>query len=160
MSLTNSVRLMGRITRDLEVKTNANNKVVGRTAIAVQDNYQGADKQWVEKTIFVNLVIFGEKNASYNKQKLSKGNLVLVEGELDISSYTAQDGNKKEYTSVKLSSVRVIDRKGSGNQGNANNSYNPAQDFANQSYQAPAQDNQIYDPSDFGAMEDDGDIPF
>ena len=163
MSLTNSVRLMGRITRDLEVKPNANNKITGRTSIAVQNNYQGANGQWVERTMFVNLSIYGEKNVEYNKQKFLKGNLVLIEGELDINSYTAQHGAKKEYTSVKVLAARVVERKNANGQGNSNggNTYNPANDFANQSYQQAPVNNGSFDPSDFGAMDGSvEDIPF
>lgn len=159
MSVINNVRLIGRITRDLEVKTTANDKMNGRTALAVDKSYQGADGQWVNQAMFVELVVWGEKSVGYSKDKLKKGTFVAIEGELDVNNYTAQDGTKKTFTSVRVTSSRVLERR-NNNGGKMNNNnmqsnndaqaYNASQEFVNQSY----------DPTDFCPVDDNSDIPF
>lgn len=160
MSIVNSVKLIGRITRDMEVKTTSNNKVNGRTGIAIDKSYQGADGQWVNQAMFVELIVWGEKSVGYAKDRLKKGTLVAVDGELDINNYTAQDGTKKSFTTVKVLSSKVLEKRtNNGQPSNGGQQYNAAQDFASQSYQQP-QGSPSYDPADFAPMDEDGDIPF
>lgn len=153
MSWNNNVTLIGRLTRDLEVGSTSKNKMYGRSSIAVDKSYKGADGQWVNKAIFVDIVIWGDSLVTSLKEKYKKGVLVSVQGELDINNYEAKDGTKRSSTSIKVVSQRVLENNkktfsNGANQGAQN--YDPAQDFANQTY----------DPSSFTAMDDDDGIPF
>lgn len=151
MSWNNNISLVGRLTRNLEVGTTGKNKKFGRSALAVDKSYKGADGQWVNKAMFVDIVIWGDSLVTSLQDKYKKGLLVAVQGELDINNYEAKDGSKRNSTSVRVISQRILDNKKSGfnggNQGSQN--YEPAQDFTNQTYS----------PSDFQAIDDDG-IPF
>ena len=154
MSINNSVRLIGRLTRDLEVGTTTKNMPFGKSAIAVDEGYKGADGQWVNKAMFVDIIVWGEKPVNYLKERLKKGTLVAIEGKLEINNYTNKEGVKRMSVSVRVSESKVLESRKNAtngfNQNAANNQYNPVDDFANQSY----------DPSDFAPMDDGGDIPF
>lgn len=167
MSINNSLRLIGRLTRDLEVGTTAKKAMFGKSAIAVDEGYKGADGQWVDKTMFVDIIVWGDKSVNYLKDRLKKGTLVALDGKLEINSYTAKDGSKRTSTSMRVAESKVLEsRKKSGNADdsnnmNANQEYNPAQEFANQSYEQDGGfNNQPYDPSGFSAIDGDNDIPF
>jgi single-strand DNA-binding protein len=147
MSWNNNVNLIGRLTRDLEVGQTPKGKLYGRTCVAVDDSYKGADGQWVNRANFINIEIWGDALVSALKDKYKKGVEVAVTGELKINNYQAKDGTKRTATSVKVTSQRVLTRK---NDGTPNGQFNAAQDFANQAF----------DTQGFTSVDDDETIPF
>ena len=104
----NKVFLMGRLTRDVEMK-DATNTTVGRTGIAV-DRRGNRDE-----TDFFNLVAFG-KTAEIMHKYLEKGSKIAVEGSLRYSSYEGKNGERKQAVDVIVDNFEFADvkKKGAG----------------------------------------------
>ena len=152
MKSNNFLMLEGRLTRDLEVKQSDKGFTFGRTALAVNDSYKDSNGQWVNReTMFVDVLVSGER-ANYLKDVFKKGRLVNLRGELRAGSYLGKDGQKRLSVSIKVDSyslVEIVKRDNTQNQ--QNNTY---QNFVNETV------NQEYNPGDFGAIDDDNEIPF
>ena len=90
----NKVILLGNLCKDLEVSVTKNDKLVGKTILAINEGY-GDNK----KTTFVNLTIFGVR-CDKLLQYLLKGTVVLIDGKLDINNVQDKDGNWSTYVTV------------------------------------------------------------
>lgn len=100
----NYVCLMGRITKDLEPKITASGKNVVTFTLAV-------DRQTKEQqTDFINCVAW-EKTADMLCKWFGKGRLVLVEGNIQVRSWDAQDGTKRYATDVIVNRVHFTGEK-------------------------------------------------
>ena len=97
----NKVILLGNLVKDLEVTVTKNDKLVGRTTLAVNEGY-GDNK----KTTFVNLVIFGER-CDKLQQYLLKGTGVMIDGKLDINNIQDKDGNWSTYVTVIVNELQI-----------------------------------------------------
>ena len=97
----NKVILLGNLVKDLEVTVTKNDKLVGKTTLAVNEGY-GDNK----KTTFVNLVIFGER-CDKLQQYLLKGTGVMIDGKLDINNIQDDDGNWSTYVSVIVNELSI-----------------------------------------------------
>ena len=99
----NSVQLIGRLTRDPEVRytTGQNQTAVARFSIAVNDGY-GEN----ERTSFINIVVFG-RQAENCERFLSKGRQVGITGRIQTGSYE-KDGRTVYTTDVIASRVEFL----------------------------------------------------
>ena len=97
----NKVILLGNLVKDLEVTVTKNDKLVGKTTLAVNEGY-GDNK----KTTFVNLVIFGER-CDKLQQYLLRGTGVMIDGKLDINNIQDNDGNWSTYVSVIVNELSI-----------------------------------------------------
>ncbi len=141
----NNVVLIGRLTRDPEVRyTSGTQMAVARFSIAIDRPVRnGGEKQ----TDFPNIVVFG-KQAENCERFLGKGRLVGVQGRIQTGSYTNKDGVKVYTTEVVANNVEFLDW---GDRGGERNDR-----------PAAAQSSQKEDmgiPDGFQAIEDE-DIPF
>ena len=139
----NNVTLIGRLTRDPEVRyTSGSQMAVARFSIAIdRPARQGGEKQ----TDFPSIVVFG-KQAENCERFLTKGRLVGIEGRIQTGSYTNKNGDKVYTTDVVANRVEFLewgDRAGGSGFG--------------QGQSAPAVDMGI--PEGFSAIDDE-DIPF
>lgn len=91
----NRVILMGRLTREPEIKQTQAGKAVARYTLAVDRFGDGAD--------FISCVTF-EKGATFAQNFLHKGTKIAIEGHIQTGSYTKQDGTKVYTTDV------IVDR--------------------------------------------------
>jgi len=108
----NKVILMGRLTRDPEVRYTQSGKVVCQFTLAVDRFTTNAEGQ--READFVPIVVWG-KIGELCGNNLSKGLRALVDGRLQIRSYEAKDGSGKRWvTEVIAGSVQFIDRKAAG----------------------------------------------
>lgn len=105
----NKIILMGRLTRDPEVRYTSTGKVVCQFTVAVDRPFVSQDGK--READFIPVVIWG-KQAELCGNSLTKGQRVLVEGRLQIRSYDAQDGTKRWVTEVIANSFEFIERKG------------------------------------------------
>lgn len=156
----NKVILMGRLTRDPEVRYSQgqNGTAVCRYSLAVNRAYK---REGEPDADFINIVAFGNRGEFAGKY-FKKGMMVAVVGELRISSYTDKDGNKRWSTDVVVSEQHFAESR-SSQDGRA-----PQGDFAPASMPAPqrSQNASSKPASDDGFMpidsdiEGDDDLPF
>lgn len=97
----NKVILMGRITKDLELKTTPSGVAVLSFSLAVERNYAAKGEE--RQTDFINCVAW-RNTAEFISRFFSKGAMILVEGELQTRSYQDKEGNNRTVTEVIVSS--------------------------------------------------------
>jgi single-strand DNA-binding protein len=109
--MLNRVVLIGRMTRDPELRKTTSGLAVASFAIAVDDSYKQPDGS--KNTLFMNCSIFGTK--AENVAKFTrKGSLVAVEGRLNQRKYTRKADNvQMTVVEVIADNVEFLDPKGS-----------------------------------------------
>jgi len=153
----NKVMIIGRLTRDPELRTTPNGASVCQIALAtnfVYTNQQSGQK--VEQVEYHNIVLW-RKLAEIANQYLKKGRRVYIEGRLQTRNWEGQDGKKNYRTEIIADNMIMLDG-GMGQGGNANNASFAGNSNAD-SQPAPADDLPVIDAN---ASEDISveDIPF
>lgn len=100
--------LIGRLTREAEMRTTINGTIVTTFSLAVNRNYK--DESGAIVTDFINCKAFnktGETIAKYTK----KGSLIAVHGNMQTSNYEAQDGTKRYLTEIVVNEFKFLDKK-------------------------------------------------
>ncbi len=145
----NKVILMGRLTRDPEVRYTASSQqmAVARYTLAVNRSYK---REGEPDADFINIVAFG-KRAEFAAKYFRKGMMAAVVGELRVSSYDDRDGNKRWSTDVIVSEQFFAESRSSGNEDRSRD-FAPKQE---RKYTAP-QAVEGFEPIDV----DDDDLPF
>lgn len=111
----NSIVLLGRMTKDAEVRYTSTGKVVASFSLAVDRPYTSEDGK--READFINCQIWG-KSAETLGNSVHKGQRVLVEGRLQIRQYTDKNGNKRTAAEVVCGHFEFIERREqSGSQG-------------------------------------------
>lgn len=103
----NKIILIGRLTRDPEIKYTGQGTALVNFTLAVNRKFNR------DETDFIDIVAWrglAENCANY----LSKGRLAAVEGRLQIRSYEANDGTKRKVAEVIANDVRFLETKNSG----------------------------------------------
>jgi single-strand DNA-binding protein len=100
----NHITLIGRLTRDPELRYTPNGVAVTNFDLAV--DRPGEKKE----TDFIRIIAW-QKTAELCANYLKKGRQVAVEGRLQIRSYEAQDGQKRRVAEVVANQVQFLDRK-------------------------------------------------
>ena len=111
----NKIILLGRFTRDPEVRYTSTGKVVCQGTIAVDRPFVNQDGQ--HEADFIPIVIWG-KQAEVCGNSFAKGQRIRIEGRLQIRSYD-KDGLKRYATEVIVSSFNFIEKKTSNTDTNA-----------------------------------------
>lgn len=106
--MLNRVILIGRLTRDPELRYVPSGQPVASFTLAVDRPF--TNQAGERETDFIDIVAW-RKLADQVSQHLSKGRLVAVEGRLQIRSYETQDGQKRKVAEVVADAVRFLDRK-------------------------------------------------
>lgn len=101
----NAVTLIGRLTRDPEVRYTQDQMAIARFSVAI-DRPVTAGKE--KQTDFPNVVVFG-KQAENCERFLSKGRLVGIQGRIQTGSYTKDDGTKVYTTDVVANRVEFVE---------------------------------------------------
>lgn len=128
--MANKVFLIGRVTKDIEVRYAATSQTaICKFTVAVDDGY-GEKK----KTNFINCIAFG-KTAESCEKFTGKGLRVAVEGKIQTGSYDDKDGKKVYTTDVVADRVEFIDWKDSNN--SQVKAESPFDDFAALSDECP-----------------------
>lgn len=140
--MLNKIFIMGRLTRDPELRTTNSGTSVASFSLAVDRNYKGADGE--KETDFIDCIAWrqtGEFAAKY----FAKGRMAVVEGRLQIRPWTDKEGNNRRSAEVIVDNMYFGDSKRDGDTGGARPAGGPVNVSAN--------DWQEVD-------EDDGDLPF
>jgi len=153
MADLNHVILIGRLTRDAELKYTANGQAVCKFSVAVNRRRKNGD-QWVDEPNFFDVVLWGRAGETLN-QYLVKGKQVAVEGELRQDRWE-QDGQNRSKVEILANNVQLL----GGGQGS------PASAHSEGGFTAPRRSSEAPQgrgPSVNDGPADDGfadDIPF
>lgn len=120
--MINRTVLVGRLTKDPELRSTPNGVNVGTFTLAVNRTFTNA--QGEREADFINVVVF-KKQAENVERYLSKGSLAGVDGRLQTRSYENKDGQRVFVTEVVADSVQFLEPKSNNQQ--QNNSYNAPQ---------------------------------
>ncbi|HHC5968058.1 TPA: single-stranded DNA-binding protein [Staphylococcus aureus] len=141
--MLNRTVLVGRLTKDPELRSTPNGVSVGTFTLAVNRTFTNA--QGEREADFINVVVF-KKQAENVKNYLSKGSLAGVDGRLQTRNYENKDGQRVFVTEVVADSVQFLEPK-NNNQQQKNN------------YQQQRQTQTGNNPFD-NTEEDFSDLPF
>ena len=104
----NSVQLIGRLTRDPEIRYTDGGASIARFSLAVERRFKqenGADAD------FINIVSFG-KTAEFIEKYFHKGMKIALNGRIQTGSYTDKDGKKVYTTDIVAENVEFCESKG------------------------------------------------
>jgi single-strand DNA-binding protein len=150
--MLNRIVLMGRLTRDPELRHTQSGTAVASFSLAVDLDFKSRDNG-ERATDFIDIVAW-RSTAEFASKYLTKGRLTVVEGRLQIRDWTDKDGNKRRSAEVVADNVYFADSRRDGDSGG---SYSrpaapaPAADYG----MPPAGGDQFAELAD-----DDGELPF
>ena len=104
--MVNNVVLIGRITRELEVKTSTTGREVCNFSLAVNRNFKNPQGEY--DADFINCVAFGQ-TAKFLGQYLQKGNLISVTGRIQTRNYENNQGQRVYVTEVVVENVNGLE---------------------------------------------------
>ena len=176
--MLNHITIMGRLTRDPELRRTGSGIAVASFTVAVDRDFGGRDGGEKE-TDFIDCVAWRQTGEFVSKY-FTKGRMIVVSGRLQIRSWTDKDGNKRRTAEVVADNVYFGDSKrDNDNGGNAyggntyggnaygGNSYGNQNNYGGYSAPAPAPSYGGYSApaaapaSDFAMLEDDdAQLPF
>lgn len=111
--MVNNCVLIGRLCADPEMRTTQSGLAVTSFTLAVDRDHKGQDGQ--KQTDFIRIKTW-RKLAEICAQNLQKGRLVAVEGRIEVRSYEAQDGSKRQAVEVVANNVQFLDYPKDGQQ--------------------------------------------
>ena len=174
--MLNHITIMGRLTRDPELRRTGSGVAVASFSVAVDRDFGGRDGGEKE-TDFIDCVAWRQTGEFVSKY-FTKGRMIVVSGRLQIRSWTDKDGNKRRTAEVVADNVYFGDSKRDGDSGSSyggntyggnaygGNSYGN-NNYGGGSYNAPAPSYGGYSApasapaSDFAMLEDDdAQLPF
>lgn len=138
--MLNHITIMGRLTRDVELRRTGSGTPVASFTIAVDRDF-GKTESGEKEVDFIDVVAW-RNTAEFVEKYFSKGRMAVVSGRLQIRNWTDKDGNKRRTAEVVADNVYFGDSK---NSNNADTGY----------YSAPVPEN------DFAPLDgDDNALPF
>ncbi len=120
----NKVILVGRLTRDPELRTTPSGQTVTSISVATNNFWTDKSGQKQEKTEFHNVILWG-KTAEVAGQYLVKGQEAYFEGRLQTRSYTGKDGVERRVTEIVAETMQFGSKPGANNNNSSN--YNSPQ---------------------------------
>ena len=110
--MINSVNLVGRLTRDVELRVSQSNVTVATFTLAVNRSFKSANGE--READFINCVAF-KKTAEILNQYAGKGSQIGVTGSIQTRNYENKDGQRVYVTEVIANNIALLDSKGSNN---------------------------------------------
>ena len=125
----NKVQLVGRLTRDPEIRYSQgeNATATARFSVAVNRRFKNSEGNY--DADFINCVAFG-KSAEFVEKYFKKGMAIGLTGRIQTGSYTNKDGQKVYTTDVVVEETEFVESKGTSSADNSNTS-RPAPNVAN-----------------------------
>ena len=147
--MLNKIILMGRLTRDPELRRTESGTAVCSFSIAVDRDFK--DKQTGEKTTdFIDIVAW-RSSAEFVSRFFTKGRMAVVEGRLQIRDWKDKDGNNRRSAEVVADNIYFGDSKRDSQSGG---------DYAPPAYGSPAESYTAPASGGFAEIEEDGELPF
>jgi single-strand DNA-binding protein len=106
----NSVIIAGNLTKDPIFRQTTNGTPVVNFSIASNRRYRDSKDQWQEDVCYVGIVAWN-KLAESCRDKLKKGNAVLVEGELQSRTFKTEKGDSKTIVEIKARRIQFLNKR-------------------------------------------------
>src|SRR5699024_14052 len=130
--MLNRVVLVGRLTRDPDLRYTASGVAVANFTVAC--NRPFSNQQGEREADFINCVVW-RKPAENLANFMSKGSLIGVDGRIQTRSYDGQDGKRVYVTEVVADSVQFLESKNSNRQASTSGGGQGAGNYQSESYQ-------------------------
>ena len=139
--MINNVVLVGRITKDIDLRMSESGKAYTNFTLAVNRAFKGQDGQ--QQADFISCKTFN-KQAENLARYCGKGSLIAVVGSIQVSNFQGKDGNTVYRTEILVNNIQFLDTRNQGQQqqqptNNNFNSFNQGQpnamDVINQQHQ-------------------------
>jgi single-strand DNA-binding protein len=160
--MLNHITIMGRLTRDPELRYTQSQTPVASFTLAVDRDFSSRDGG-ERQTDFIDCVAW-RQTAEFVSKYFSKGSMAVVSGRLQIRDWTDREGGKRRSAEVVADNIyfgesRRRDNGESGNYGGNNNYGNSSYGGESRAYSAPASTASSSSP--FAELDDgDGELPF
>lgn len=142
--MINNVVLVGRTTKDPELRYTPSNVAVATFSLAVNRNFKDANGE--REVDFINCVIWRQQ-AENLANRAKKGALIGITGRIQTRSYENQQGQRVYVTEVVAENFQMLESRAAREGGNANDSYNQSQQQTRQPQnQRVAQSNNTFGP--------------
>ena len=151
--MLNHIVLMGRLTRDPELRRTGTGVAVASFSIAVDRDF-GSRESGEKETDFIDIVAW-RNTAEFVSKYFTKGRMAVVSGRLQIRNWTDKEGNKRRSAEVVADNIYFGDSRRDGETGGG--SYAP---FPGDFGAVPPAPVPPASGSDFAMLEDDGQLPF
>lgn len=167
MANLNKVMLIGRLTREPEMRVFSNGGKVAKFGFAVNNRRKNSSTgQWEDEPVFLDVEAFnrGEtgKQADLVEQYLHKGTQVFIEGHIQLDQWTSKEGEKRSKLKIVADNFQFLEPRGDGMGGGGGGRSGGAPMRRPAPQQSPADDydqsEPPLDPPPPG--RDEGDIPF
>lgn len=141
--MLNKAILVGRLTRDPELRSTASGVSVVNFTVAIQRRYKDASGE--RPTDFINCVAFG-RTADFIKSYFAKGNMISCDGSIQTRTWDDNEGKRHYFTEVIVNDAGFVEskREGSARETGDNEDAQPEPDM----------------PVEFGVGGTDDDLPF
>ena len=152
--MLNHITIMGRLTRDPELRRTGSGVAVASFSVAVDRDF-GKNENGEKETDFIDCVAW-RNTAEFVSKYATKGRMVVVSGRLQIRGWTDKDGNKRRTAEVVADNCYFGESRRSEGNSYGGNSYG-GNSYGGNSYSAPASS----PASDFAMLDDDdAQLPF
>ena len=161
--MLNKIFIMGRLTRDPELRRTQSGTPVTSFSLAVDRDYKTQSGE--KETDFIDVVAW-RATAEFVAKYFTKGRMAVVEGRLQLRDWTDKDGNKRRSAEVVADNIYFGDSRRDGDNGGAgysgNNGYaNSDNSYGGYSAPAGGYAAPVGGASGFSEIDDeDGDLPF
>ena len=157
--MLNHIVLMGRLTRDPELRRTGSGVAVASFRLAVDRDFGSKDAGGEKETDFIDIVAW-RSTAEFVSKYFTKGRMAVVSGRLQMRTWTDKDGNKRTSAEVVADNVYFGDSK-RDNAGAPQGGYAPQGGFTQNYAPTPTQFSGATPVSDFAMLEgDDSELPF
>lgn len=103
--MINITILVGRLTKNIELRYTSNEKAVGNFTLAINRRFKNQNGEY--ETDFIDCVVFG-KQAETMAQYTKKGDLIGVEGSIQKRTYEDKEGNKRYATEIMVEKITFL----------------------------------------------------
>jgi single-strand DNA-binding protein len=110
MARLNKLSIIGHLGADPELRYTPAGKAVANMRVAVNNGTKQPDGSWSDDTLWVGVSAWEEAGERAADQ-LRKGNLVYVEGQLDVRDYTDRDGVARYAVEMKFARIQSLERR-------------------------------------------------
>ena len=148
--MLNHIVLMGRLTRDPELRRTGSGIAVASFSLAVDRDFGSSANNGEKETDFIDIVAW-RNTAEFVSKYFTKGRMAVVEGRLQIRDWKDKDGNNRRSAEVVADNIYFGDSKRDSQSGG---------DYAPPAYGSPAESYTAPASGGFAEIEEDGELPF